>query len=510
MNTQMFSSQKSQTLTTNKAGGAAYKTTPASALARYAVTGCFNNLFYANAETQMEEVKKLIAHVNDEFIAKLAVYARKNGLMKDFPAFLLAVLCARNTSLLEKVFPKVIDSPKMLRNFVQIIRSGQVGRKSFGSKPKKLIQKYLESLSDEQLFKADIGNSPSLQDVIKMVHPKPSSKSRENLYAYLLDKKYDKELLPNIVKEFEKFKKTGEGDVKDVPFQMLTSQNLSNDNWKTIAENATWNQLRMNLNSFYKHGVFSSDSLVQKAFDKLSNAVEVKKSKTFPYQLFAAYLNVDPNLPSKLVEAINLALETSTENVPKLEGNVYICLDISGSMGDSATGNRGTATSKMRFIDIASLFTSTLIRNNPNTKLIVFNGSAKEVSLSPNETVLNNAKKLSSMLSGGTDCAKPLELMNVKNHKADLIIYFSDNQSWMSNSFYGKTSMQNEWNKFKTNNPSAKLICMDIAPYGDSQVIKDESVLNIGGFSDTIFNLIQLFHYGAIDSFEEVINNVEI
>ena len=50
-----------------------------------------------------------------------------------------------------------------------LIRSGAIGRKSLGTRPKKLIQNYLESLSDEQLFKADIGNNPSLQDIIKMV-----------------------------------------------------------------------------------------------------------------------------------------------------------------------------------------------------------------------------------------------------------------------------------------------------------------------------------------------------
>ena len=33
---------------------------------------------------------------------------------------------------MKAVFPRVIDNGKMLRNFVQVVRSGTVGRKSFG------------------------------------------------------------------------------------------------------------------------------------------------------------------------------------------------------------------------------------------------------------------------------------------------------------------------------------------------------------------------------------------
>ena len=86
----------------------------------------------------------------------------------------------------------------MLRNFVQVMRSGATGRKSLGTRPKKLIQNYLETLTDDQLFKADVGNDPSLQDIIKLVHPKPTNKKRSALYGYLLDKEYNKkDLVPS-------------------------------------------------------------------------------------------------------------------------------------------------------------------------------------------------------------------------------------------------------------------------------------------------------------------------
>ena len=98
--------------------------------------------------------------------------------MKDMPALLAAVLAARDVRLLERVFDRVIDTPRMLRTFVQIVRSGVTGRKSLGTAPRRAIRRWLETRSDEQLFAASVGNDPSLADIVKMVHPKPATAAR--------------------------------------------------------------------------------------------------------------------------------------------------------------------------------------------------------------------------------------------------------------------------------------------------------------------------------------------
>jgi len=69
-------------------------------------------------------VLELCADIDAEFIAKTAVFCRERGFMKDMPALLCAVLSVKDRELLARVFPRVIDNAKMLRNFVQIMRSG--------------------------------------------------------------------------------------------------------------------------------------------------------------------------------------------------------------------------------------------------------------------------------------------------------------------------------------------------------------------------------------------------
>ncbi|MES2049249.1 MAG: RNA-binding protein, partial [Pseudomonadota bacterium] len=135
-NTQLFQSLKSKLLpqanTTNFEGAPAYALSPRHQLAQYAATGCLNATYYASAEAQLETVLNLCLEVDTQFIAQTAVYCRERGYMKDMPALLTAVLAGKNAIELPRTFKRVINNGKMLRNFVQILRSGAVGRKSLG------------------------------------------------------------------------------------------------------------------------------------------------------------------------------------------------------------------------------------------------------------------------------------------------------------------------------------------------------------------------------------------
>ena len=41
-----------------------------------------------------------------------------------------------------------------------------------------------------------------------------------------------------------------------VPFEMTLGLQLSVDEWSELARRCSWQQLRMNLNTFVRHGVF--------------------------------------------------------------------------------------------------------------------------------------------------------------------------------------------------------------------------------------------------------------
>ena len=495
--------------TRNEAGGLAYALSPEAALAQYAVTGCFGHTFYADADQQLDRVLALAGQVSPRFVAQTAVYAREHGAMKDVPALLVAALTTLEPALARQVFHRVVDNGRMVRNFVQIIRSGVVGRRSLGSLPKRLVCEWLERRTDRQLFEASVGQQPSLADIVKMVHPRPATPAREALYAWLIGRTHDAAQLPEIVREFEAFKAdpTRAANVPDVPFQMLTALPLGPEGWTAIARRAPWTMTRMNLNTFARHEVFTQPGLTRRIAERLADAELVRKARAFPYQLLAAAKNAGPGVPEPVPAALETAMEHATANVPRFPGSVVVCPDVSGSMHSPVTGHRPGATSKVRCLDVAALMAATVLRRNPDATVLPFKEDVVDgLRLNPRDTITTNADKLAALPPGGTNCSAPLRRLNERDVRADLVILFSDNESWMDSPLHGRTAgssateTMREWTRFRHRNPAARLVCVDLQPYATTQASERADILNVGGFADSVFELIARFANGELEA----------
>src|SRR5215467_13103525 len=270
-----------QTNTVNSENAPAYALAPKQALAQYAATGCFGRTFYATADEQLTRVLELCEAVVNQgdprFVAQVAVYSRTQSFMKDMPAMLCAWLSASDARLHEAVFARVIDNARMLRTYVQILRSGVVGRKSLGTAPKRLVREWLASRDEDVLFSSSAGQSPSLSDIVKMVHPKPAGPEREAFYGYMLGRPFDANSLPKLVMQFEQFKAGESLAVPDLPFMLLSALPLAKKDWVSIAKNASWQTTRMNLNTFARHGVFESEGLPGIIAARLRDASEIQR-----------------------------------------------------------------------------------------------------------------------------------------------------------------------------------------------------------------------------------------
>ncbi len=498
----------------NEAGGSAYRFTDEHALAQLAVTGCLNQTYYADAGAQLSAVRSLVAKVTPEFVGKTAIYARERGSMKDMPALLLAALASPSSngaagSVLEQVFFRVANDGRMIRSFVQILRSGAMGRRSLGSRPKRLVRRYLESAAPEVLFFAAIGNTPSLSDVIKMVHPRPADATRAALFGYLVDRDHDEAALPEIVREYEEFKR-GASKVPDVPFRYLTNLKLSTATWTAIARNASWTTVRMNLNTFLRHGVLANESVVRELAAKLRDGREIRRARALPYQILVALRNVDRGVPAELRSALHDALEIATANVPAMTKKIAVAIDVSGSMASPLTGVRKGATSQVRCVDAAALFAASIVRKNPSASVVAFSTEARRVALEPKDTIATNTTRISSLLGGGTSVSSALGLLNAEREAPDLVVIFSDNQSWVDTRTSGATALLEEWSRLKRANRSARLVLVDLQPYTTTQALDRVDVMNVGGFSDSVFTVIAEFGSGRVDGLVKRIEAVDL
>ena len=531
------------TNTVNDAGGRAYELSAKQALALFVSTGCLNGTFYASAKTQFDNVRVLLPQVEPEFLAKLAIYAHEKTFMKDLPALLVTYLASdngigggattelqnRKLNALRKSFHRVITNGTMLRNFFQMMRSAAFGRKSFGVVPRQMIRDWFNKKSPSGIFFQSIGNNPSLKDIIKLVKPKPNSSEKAAVLSYLLGAKevigengqkqlirqfFDKkenvvkvasshpyENLPSIIKEFENWKKDKSLPVPAINFRFLDNEKLSTVQWADIALKANWLTTIKNLNAYAEHGVFDVKGMTDLIAERIGNQEEVRNSKVFPYQIMMAYFatSQENKVPMKIQNALQDAMEVACENVPLL-GKVKFFPDVSGSMSNPVTGNRGTATSKVRCIDVAALFAVAMLRRNPDAEVIPFAEKVVNLSLNPRDSIVTNAKKLAEVGGGGTNCSAPLAFLNQKkDFSADVLIYISDYESWVDKGGYSSigTLLLEEWNLYKSRNKKAKLICIDLTPRSNHQIKEQQDILQIGGWSDNAFLVIDKFIRGG-------------
>jgi 60 kDa SS-A/Ro ribonucleoprotein len=538
-NKSLFSSLKSllpRADTRNAAGGRAYALTPRHALAQLAATGCFNGAYYTEAEQQLALLLALAGQVEDDvYQAKLAVYSRERAFMKDMPAALLVLLSRRSPELFRRVFDRVVDNGRVLRTVFQMVRSGQFGRKSLSYALQRAFQRWLNGASVGKLLAASVGNDPSLRDVLRLARPTPKDNARRALFGWLTQKPVEKwapataDDLPEEVNALNAFRmaqteamQVAQLDRARLRWDLLADTARGPLVWKAIARHMSPQALRMNLNTLLRHEVFADDpEMVDFAAGRIADADEIQASRQFPYQYLAAYLNAEDGVPGKVKDALARAAEVACGNVPALAEPVVIGLDVSGSMGSPVTGYRGRgATSKVRCVDVAALFAAALLRRNPGSVVIPFDTAAYQADVDPEDTILNLAARLAAYGGGGTDCSLPLAQANTayRDWRFAGCVLVSDNMSWVGEGRYGSTAVLTQWQEFVGRQvrlhgagyTGPKLVCIDVQSYGTTQAPERSDILNVGGFSDAVFNVLAAFVNDEPERFVSEVEAVEL
>jgi 60 kDa SS-A/Ro ribonucleoprotein len=128
---------------------------------------------------------------------------------------------------------------------------------------------------------------------------------------------------------------------------------------------------------------------------------------------------------------------------------------------------------------------------------------------------MTNAVKLAKFGGGGTDCGcamKAIADAAKKGDVADVVVFVSDNESWYNDKGYGRaTGVADAWAQFRKINPTAKMVCIDLIGNDTQQIVDGKGVMNVGGFSDEIFNEIERFVNGFNpNTWVEEIEKIEV
>lgn len=219
----------------------------------------------------------------------------------------------------------------------------------------------------------------------------------------------------------------------------------------------------------------------------------------------------------KILDALEKAITISCKNLPVLEGRSAILIDHSGSVrGDMGGSSEVSAFSKTNTAVIGNLFGCMIASVLPDVFIGMFGDKLINYEYDRSKGVLWNNKK--SFTAGG-ECGGATENglfafldKCVKDKiKVDNLYVISDMQIGDGESVVWEKSSNYKYGKFaellkgfKKVNPNCKIVSISIQGYGSEMFYRGSNILNIAGWSESIFDVINSKFCGYKNMIEEI------
>lgn len=453
--------------TVNKSGHAAYKMTDKEKLVSQVLTSFFNEKkFYGDNTNDMKATIQRVVKKDPEFVAKLAVFARRVFNMRSVSHVLTAYLAHEVEG--KPYTREVVKAVSLRGDDVTEIMAAYLSMfgKPIPNALKKGVGDVLRGFDEYTLAKyKGTGKAVKMRDLLCLCRPKPMNAEQSDWWLQLLN------------------------DELETPYTWETELSAKGNNAKTwaalidsgkVGYMATLRNLRNILNA--------NPSNVHKALALIENPEAVKRSKQLPFRYLSAYREVS-HMGSWVLDALENAADAACENVPKLAGTTVIAVDTSGSMS-----NRVSANSTVRCVEIAMLLGLIANRICENSYFYTFNNDIAQRPTSRRTAILEAATN--ARAGGGTSMYLPFEKMMKDGVKADRIIILSDNECNSGGGWYSRKPVQvlaDEYRKQTGNDIWVHAI--DLQGYGTQQFHGRKTNI-IAGWSEKVFDFIKLAEQG--------------
>lgn len=478
-------------VSTNYESGLSYTTSAKEELYLRCVTSFFGeNKFYTSSEEDSNKIIELVEKVSredPEFVLKLAYYCRHGLNLRSIPLVLLVEFAnSSNVGSVKNARKYVYETIMRADELIEII-SYQLNRNL--KKPRahsKIPMMIKNGVSgafdkfDEYQFakynKKDV--LVKLKDVVFLTHP-----DRKN------------PLISKIVKDELEVPKTWEVVLSTWKDNYATKEEA----WEAIIPKMGIMATTRNLRNFLIEGV-----PVDMYSGVFSDKHIVRNSKMLPFRFLSAYREIEMlngNVKNRedvgiVLGSLENAMDISVENIPKLGGLSFVCVDLSSSM-DGRLSSKSAVTYK----DISSLFGSISNRMSEKSIVSVFANEFELINLSNRNGILENTNKIMDIDVGvSTYAYKCMDYLLKSNKCVDRIIFLSDMQCYgdMTDIFGHNDTIQSKFMKYKsTINPDVYFYSVDLAGYSGTLFRRkskfENNVALISGWSERIFEFINIY-----------------
>lgn len=451
--------------TVNKCGHAAYAMKDKQKLVTQVLTSFINEKkFYGDNTKEMQETISRVIQTEPEFVAKLAVFARREFNMRSVAHLLVCYLAHEPSGkpyakkAIKAVCLRGDDATEILSCYISMFG------KPIPNGLRRALREVLQSFDEYTLAKyKGEGKTVKMRDVLCLCRPKPKNDQQSLVYKKLLEGTLE----PPMTWEVELSKS---GNNKETWEKLISSGKIG------------YMALLRNLRNVIQANPDNLDDVL----NKLSDPVAVRKSRQLPFRFLSAYKEVYNISSSKVMDSLESAIESSVENIQKIPGTTVIAVDSSGSMSSTVSEK-----SKVRCFEIGMLLGMIASKVCENTYFYTFDDYLKQVAVSSRTPILE--KVFSSNCGGCTRMELPFQKMISDNIKADRIIVISDNQC--NSRWFGKPiqALADDYRKTTGNNIWVHAI--DLQGYGTQQFHGSRTNI-IAGWSEKVIDFIMMAEKG--------------
>ena len=492
----------------NHESAQAFKLLPEMELYTAVCTMALQDKFYETPQEQVNRIVELVGRVDANFVAKLAVYARREMYLRSIPLLLVVELARVHNGdnlvsrTIEQVIMRADDIVELLMCYQW--RNPRAGIKKLGKLSNQVrmgLQSAFNKFDEYQFAKYNrSGLEVKLRDALFIVHPKAKDETQQEI-----------------------FNRIASGTLAtpytwETELSALGTQAFEDENARRAAFKEKWSELITSGKLGYMallrnlRNILDADvdaEIVKDVAERICSPYEVMRARQFPFRYFSAYRelkSLSSVNTSMLLDSIDDAVMQSAANISGFtkDTRVFIACDMSGSMRNPISKN-----SKMQYYEVGNMLAMLLQSRCEKVISGIFADEWKVVNY-PHKSILGNVDALSSRIGEvgyGTYGGKPLEWLINEQVVADKVMFFTDCQFWGKSNF-GKYFL-GLWNEYKKIAPRAKLYLFDLAGYGHTPIeMPNNDVVLVAGWNEKVFDIIQAIEEG--DNVVRVINGIEL
>lgn len=521
---------------TNFMGEKAFKMGDKEELVSTVMTTFLHNDYYESEADKVERIKTLLSTVDPLFAAKLAIYARNDGNLRSVTHLVSAEIAKyiSGADWAKRFYNKIVvrpdDMSEIISAYAKLNGMEQNNIKKIPNAIKRGFKSALERLDAYQLDKYKMKRrSVSMVDLIRLFHPKGTQKNAEAFKRLIngesLDGLYETKILEKQMTKAGKETKDATAEEKEEAKREAITDVLDNVKGMPI----------MNLIRNLRNIILYAPNKVDDACAQLRIKDKIIHSRLLPFRFATAYAEIEKmsygerkepssiafesettrskqteyefnDCKSKVLDALEDAIQYAVANIPELEGNVAVLVDHSGSVrGDCYRSSRVSAFSNTKTAMIGNLFGSMVAYRQKDVYFGLFGDALINVPMKREMKLLDfnqMSYDIGDKCGGATETGiyEFLRTCIEEKKKVDNVIVFSDCQIGNEHftPWYGKMSSDRGphfhklFKEFRKQNPNCNWIVVNLRQSGGTSVFdKSQRILNIAGWSDKIFDVIK-------------------